>query len=158
MAAIWAVAAVVVLGAAACGTKNGADKTPEPLPSPSPVSARVVDAAVTADAAVAMPLDEAGARTLLARAFRDAGFRILHDIPVRGAGFELTLDGFDPRRKVGFEYIDPREAGAELDAAERQALSKSELRVLIVDSGDAHAISAAASGFLARHGRKKKPR
>jgi hypothetical protein len=107
-----------------------------------------------ADAAA--PMSEAGARILLSRAFRAAGYRILNDVPVRGAGYQVTLDGFDPKRKVGFEYVDPRERGADLDTAERAALARSELKVLIVDAAHGPAVEAMAKAFLRAHPRKKK--
>lgn len=95
-------------------------------------------------------LDEAAARRLLAMRFREAGLRIVEDVPVSGAGFELTADGFDPARGVGYEYVAAEEAGAELGAEERAALARDrQLRVLVIEAAGAGAIEEAASRFLA---------
>ena len=119
------------------------------------------------------PVTEAVARALLARRFRDAGWRIRSDVRVTSSGnsgdapdsvapdsdaaadpsaFELTVDGYDPEARIGFEYIDPSEAGADLSPTERTALaSNSTHRILIVDPADSDRVLELADRFLARH-------
>jgi hypothetical protein len=81
-------------------------------------------------------LTEAAARALLAERFRAAGFRVRYDVPVaRDGAFALTVDGYDPARRVGFEYVAEAEAGADLDPDERAALARDhEQRILIIDA------------------------
>lgn len=104
-------------------------------------------------------LTEAAARALLAERFRAAGLRVRYDVQVvRNGAFELTVDGYDPARRVGFEYVARDEAGADLDPAERSALARDrEQRILIIDevggtsgaeADQAAAIAALADRFL----------
>jgi hypothetical protein len=94
-------------------------------------------------------LTEATARALLAERFRAAGLRVRYDVQVvRDGAFALTVDGYDPARRVGFEYVAEGEAGADLDPGERTALARDrEQRILIIDAaGAAPASGAAAAG------------
>lgn len=95
-------------------------------------------------------LSEAAARALLAQRFRAAGFRVRYDVPVaREGAFALTVDGYDPVRRVGFEYVATAERDTDLDASERAALAHERSpRILIVDAADAASLDAAASRFL----------
>lgn len=90
-------------------------------------------------------LTEAAARALLAERFRAAGLRVRYDVPVaRDGAFALTVDGYDPVRRVGFEYVADAEAGADLDAGERAALARDrELRILIIDADGANGANGA---------------
>ncbi|WP_428261885.1 hypothetical protein [Haliangium sp.] len=96
------------------------------------------------------PLSEAAARALLAERFRRTGLRIRADVPIERAGaYRLTVDGYDPDRRVGFEYIAEVERGVELEPSERAALAAdASVRVLIVEATDAAGVEAAAERFL----------
>jgi hypothetical protein len=89
------------------------------------------------------------ARALLSARFRSAGLRVLHDVRVSEPGFDITLDGYDPERGVGFEYIAPAEQGTDIDADERRALSTSKRAILILDAAGEQRVSGAADAFLA---------
>jgi len=110
-------------------------------------------AAVPADTPDAGPaLDEAVARALLSRMFRAAGLRIRYDVPRAGKGYSLTVDGFDPVRAIGFEYIAAEERSTDLKPAEVAALAASGDAILVVAAtADAASIESRAAAFLARH-------
>ncbi|MCG8422727.1 MAG: hypothetical protein MJE77_32840 [Proteobacteria bacterium] len=100
------------------------------------------------------PASEAVARTILARRFRASGFRILHDVRVRSDGdraFDLTVDGYDPDARVGYEYIAPIEVGSDVGDGERRALHSDETyRILIVDPVPQARLIELADKFLHR--------
>ena len=89
------------------------------------------------------PLSEIEARTLLAALFREAGYRILHDVVVASEGGSLTLDGFDSIRRVGFEYIDRNEQSIRRNPAVDT--------VLVVGPGQSDVVSEKARVFLEKH-------
>ncbi len=98
----------------------------------------------------APPIGEAYARELLGARFRAAGLRILADRRVSGDGYEVTLDGWDPARRIGYEYVAAGEVDTDLDATERVAMAAdSTLHVLVVDATTAAGVAAAADQFLA---------
>jgi hypothetical protein len=145
-----AMTAGAVCLAVACGgpeARPAAPADPPPIPSDHPRPA----------AAPALPagpvLSEAEARAILAERFRAAGFRVRYDVPIaRPGAFELTVDGYDPERGIGFEYVAVDERGTDLDDSERAALARDrEHRILIVDATDAAGLDALVSAFLARH-------
>ncbi len=92
-------------------------------------------------------VSEVQARQELDSIFRAAGFRILNDEPVRVATIEITLDGYDPERLVGYEYIDPLEASLSLDANQRRVLTKN-AKILVLSACDIEELRARASAFL----------
>jgi hypothetical protein len=95
-------------------------------------------------------LTEAAARVLLAERFRAAGLRVRYDVQVaRDGAFALTVDGYDPARRVGFEYVAENETGGALDLDQRTALARDpEHRILLIDAtGDAE-IRAQTERFL----------
>lgn len=95
-------------------------------------------------------LDEASARRLLAARFRAAGLRVLEDVSLDTDGVSLVVDGFDPERRVGYEYVASEERDLELEAGERRRLSAQPgLRILVLDAADAGAVEQAADRFLA---------
>jgi hypothetical protein len=55
-------------------------------------------------------LGEAEGRAVLRELFTRAGFEIVEDYPFNEDGVEVSLDGFDPVRRVGYEFM-TREAG-----------------------------------------------
>jgi hypothetical protein len=50
---------------------------------------------------------EAEGRKVLKAAFTDAGYEIVEDYKFVEDGVEVTFDGFDPKRRVGYEYLTP---------------------------------------------------
>jgi hypothetical protein len=95
------------------------------------------------------PLDEGPARRLLAGRFRDAGLRIVEDVAL-AAPVAITLDGFDPERRVGFEYIATEEA-RDLAEVDRAVLARSaDPRVLVLPACGPSRCAAAAEAFLAQ--------
>lgn len=105
----------------------------------------VIDAG-PGDEATGVP--EAIARELLDRLFREAGLRIVNDVKWSRPGIELTLDGYDPERDVGYEYIAAAEAGAELDESERIAL-QTHPRIFVAAPAARDQLQSAAEAFLA---------
>lgn len=96
------------------------------------------------------PLDEAEARRLLAARFRAAGLRVVEDVPLEVDGAALVVDGFDPARRIGYEYLAADELGLELGPAEREALAASRaVRLLVHEPAAAGALERAAEAFLA---------
>ena len=96
------------------------------------------------------PVSEVDARDLLRREFRDAGLRVVSDVRLRGAGFDITVDGYDPEREVGFEYVAADEVDTDVAAGEREALAASDSRVLLVDASSADALALVTRAFLGR--------
>jgi len=112
--------------------------------------APVTPAAPTVDAGT--PLDEAVARAQLARLFRAAGLRVRYDVVRTGPGYSLTVDGLDPARGIGFEYVAVEERGTDLEPAEQRALAASGEAILVIEAtDDAAAIEARAADFLSRY-------
>jgi hypothetical protein len=135
--------ALPLLLAACGGTRtSGPDQHTEPRPAAQEASPAVVEPR-------GEPLDEASARRLLAARFRAAGLRIVADVPLDLGGVTLVADGFDPARKVGYEYVATDERGIELDAGERARLpALVEVRLLIHDAASADDLERAADRFL----------
>jgi len=144
----WALAFALT----ACG--RGSERTP-PTPALREAGAPAADDPEPAaqPPAPRPPLGEAAARALLAGALREAGLRILHDVRVQGPGYDITLDGWDPARRVGFEYIAPEEVDTDLAASEREALTAAtDLHVLILDAADHPTIESRLATFVASLG------
>ena len=139
-------AAIAVLSPGLDGC--GGDRALEPAAAGQPPDGQ--GAAAPAPTGREAGLDEASARFLLAHRFRAAGFRIVADVPLDEAGVALTVDGFDPERRVGYEYVAADERGVELDEAERARLARlGGATLLVLDAADAAAVSALADRFLA---------
>ena len=145
-------ALAVAIAAAACGGERAAEPRPDAprtgdaveVPASAPASAPA------ASAPAGGPLDEASARLLIAGLLRAAGLRVVADVPLGAGGVEVTLDGFDPARRIGYEYVAADERGADLDDAERPRIAgMAGTRVLVIDSGDAEAVTGAVERFLA---------
>jgi len=141
-------AAMTAIALAACGGERAAEPAPE---APREAVATGPDEPVPEEGIEPDgPLDEATARFLLAARFRAAGLRIREDFPLAEAGVEITLDGFDPARRVGYEYIAADERGADLEDGERARLaSLADARILVIDSCGEGAAASAAERFLA---------
>lgn len=120
--------------------------TPDtPLHTPR-VPPQVFDAGVTD--AEQDGVSEVEARLLLNQMFRDAGLRIVNDYPFRKTDIEVTLDGYDPERGIGFEYLAPSERGADLSQSEGLALANED--VFLVNGGSLEELERAAERFLSR--------
>jgi hypothetical protein len=122
---------------AACGRSHGDGATApaSPMEAGPPPAAEAAGVAAAAPAPPSPPMTEAAARALLAGALRERGLRILQDVRVQGAGYDVTLDGWDPARRIGFEYIAPEEVDTDVDDGERRALAADpSLQVLVLDA------------------------
>jgi hypothetical protein len=140
-------AVLALLTVAACGGERAGE------PGPAAPGAAVVAPAPAADASPGEQLDEASARQLIAARLRAAGLRVVEDVPLRAEGLDVTLDGFDPARRVGYEYVAADERGADLDDGERARLAGlADTRVLVVDSAGAEEVTAAVERFAASLG------
>jgi hypothetical protein len=137
LAHLLLVALVACGGARSAQVRKGAVLAAESAP----------DHAAAAPAASDAPLDEASARFLLASRFRAAGLRVVEDVSLQVGDVELVVDGFDPVRRVGFEYVAAEEREVELDSARRLADAPS-LRILVVDAASADEIERSADAFL----------
>jgi len=101
-------------------------------------------------------LTEREGTSLLAEEFRRAGLDVVEGCPVLVDGVEVSLDGLDPARRIGFEFV-TEEAGDRkaigpgvVDALERM-MARGELFVLLVDEWDvdgAGDLALAARRFL----------
>lgn len=106
--------------------------------------------AAATDAPAGEPLDEASARRLIAGRFRAAGLRIVEDVTIEVDGVMLVADGFDPARRVGYEYVAAEERGLELDSAERERLAGgAAVRILVTEAAAAAELERAIEAFLA---------
>lgn len=132
------------------------------LPGSSPAGARLEQPAADSEPGAAGQAGalsdtevatEAVARAVLAERFRAAGFRVRHDVAVaRPGSFEVTVDGYDPGARVGFEYVAAIERDTDLDAPERAALEQdAEHRILIIDAAPVSVIEDQAARFLGAH-------
>jgi hypothetical protein len=94
-------------------------------------------------------LDEASARFALARRFRAAGLRIREDVVLALPTGELTVDGYDPAARVGYEYVDAAELAAGPTLAVRAVLAVNGHRVLVIEATDAAGLERAVEPFVA---------
>jgi len=138
-------AVIAVTIACTGGTERSTERRPSTPVAPTAEVAR--DASVARVADHGPPLSETEARAMLSERFRRAGLRVRQDVRVRGESYDVTLDGYDPDRDIGFEYIAVSERGTDLDDAERAALASK--RILILDASSEQTVSAAADAFLA---------
>lgn len=94
---------------------------------------------------------------LLAEIFEAAGLRIQRDYDFREGGVHVSLDGFDPEARIGFEYItteagDREELGPAVLAELELRMRAEELVLFLVDEADipdSATLAAAARDFLA---------
>jgi hypothetical protein len=150
------IATASLIALAACASGRDGRHAPAAMEHAEPERARDAGAPAPGTPAPGTPADdashlsEAAGRALLAERFRAAGFRVRYDVPVaREGAFALTVDGYDPARRVGFEYVAAAERDTDLDAAERAALAHERpQRILIVDAADAGGLDAEATRFL----------
>ena len=113
-------------------------------------------------------MEETAACALLKARFEAAGYRIEENIDFDEDGVRFELDGFDPDKRVGYEYVSSDAGdGWDVDDSVIAALAarrdKGELFVLVIDERDAPdpgALGAKADAFLAtlpKEQPKKKP-
>jgi hypothetical protein len=101
-------------------------------------------------------MDERAACELLKRRFEAAGYQIHENVPFDEDGIAFELDGFDPARRVGYEYVseeagDSWDVGDEVVAELARRCQAGELFVLVVDQArapDAITLGAMADAFL----------
>lgn len=135
-----------------CACSGGAERPNERGPvSTTPKSepnALGEDAAPATASDNETPMSEIEARALLSERFRNAGFRVVHDVLVTKDGYQITADGYDPDRGVGFEYIAESERGTDVSAEERSALGGRGQPILILDAAGQQRVSKAVDSFL----------
>lgn len=93
---------------------------------------------------------------ILRRVFTQAGLAIQEAYALHGEGVPVHLDGFDPARRVGYEYItteggDRAEVTHEVVVALDEKMEKGELFVFLIDEADVKNVAAlqkAADRFL----------
>ncbi len=101
---------------------------------------------------------------LLKARFAAAGLDVVEHVRLSEDGIDVTLDGFDAARRIGYEYIttsagDRAEFTPAAVAALEAKMARGELYVLLLDEHalpDAELLTRAADGFLtelARRGR-----
>jgi hypothetical protein len=102
-------------------------------------------------------VDERAACALLKQRFEAAGFTIEDNRPFDEGGIRFEIDGFDPHRRVGYEYL-TEEAGDSWDvdeaviAALEERRKRGDLHILIIDEShapDPASLATAADAFLA---------
>lgn len=138
----------VLATATALSACSGAAPRPDPAPERAP-PADVTPRAAAPGRDAGPPLTEAEARAILFDAFRRAGYRIRHDVRVREDGLDVTLDGLDPERGVGYEYIAVEERGTDISDQERRLLREHYPRVLILDAAPEPELEERIRAFLA---------
>jgi hypothetical protein len=87
------------------------------------------------------------ARSLLNRLFRNAGLRIVNDRSFAKGSVQLTLDGYDPERGIGYEYIAKVERGTDLSRVEQAALHKDQ-QILVLSAAPLDEVEMRALDFL----------
>jgi len=102
-------------------------------------------------------MQESAACAVLKSRFEAAGFKIAENQMFDEDGIRFEVDGFDPDRRVGYEYV-TSEAGDGWDvddtviAALAERKQRGELFILVVEEADApdeHALVQRADAFLA---------
>lgn len=101
-------------------------------------------------------LSEREGTFLLAEEFRRAGLDVVEGCPVDVDGVEMNLDGLDPARRIGFEFVteeagDRKAVGPGVVAALEGKMERGELFVLLVDEWDVEGpddLALAARRFL----------
>ena len=99
-------------------------------------------------------LTEAEGRKVLREAFTAAGFHIVEDFAFDEEGVSVSLDGWDPVQRVGYEYVTKESHDRENFTDPKigklyQRMSKGELALLLID-GEGHP-DATILTYLARH-------
>ena len=93
---------------------------------------------------------------MLKRRFTAAGLAIQEHYDLREGAVTFHVDGFDPQRRIGYEYIttaagDREEITPELVAALEERMGRGELFILLVDEAESpgeETLIRAADHFL----------
>ena len=101
-------------------------------------------------------VDERAGRAVLKRVFEQAGIRILEEYPLMLGSYKLLLDGYDPERRIGYEYVTTaggdREALHEAVIGELDRLNETGLmHLFLVDEQfipDEETLAQTAADFL----------
>jgi hypothetical protein len=107
-------------------------------------------------------MDEREGCALLKARFAAAGLAVAEHVRFTEDGIDVTLDGWDAARRVGYEYIttadgDRDQFTPEVVAALEARMRKGELYLLLLDERelpDADLLDRAADGFLAEIARR----
>lgn len=102
------------------------------------------------------PLSETKACDLLARLFRARGYVVTRNIPFREYGVSFHIDGWDPKARVGFEFLTSEDEDHDdltLDEYKTlmEAQQRGELALFIVDEVEplsAAELTASVEEFL----------
>jgi len=83
-------------------------------------------------------MDERTGCDLLARVFREEGIEIARDVPFAEDGISVTLDGYDTKTRIGFEFItteagDRAEFTREVVSALEERMKKGAFYLFLVD-------------------------
>ncbi|MFZ4732178.1 MAG: hypothetical protein ACOYK7_06515, partial [Pirellulales bacterium] len=105
---------------------------------------------------MADPLSESRACTLLTRLFANRGYSIERNVPFRELGVAFDCDGWDPKARVGFEFLSSQhDDHDDLSLTEYQILmdeqQRGRLHLLILDEVETLTVAeltAAANEFL----------
>ncbi len=81
------------------------------------------------------------------RLFREAGLRIVNDRVFSKGIVSVTLDGLDPERGIGYEYIASIERGTDLSLREAADLD-AEPGILVLRSSSLDEVEERARAFL----------
>jgi hypothetical protein len=98
-------------------------------------------------------------RAVLKQVFVRAGLTVLEDFPLLLGNYQLLLDGYDPERRIGYEYITTangdREALHEAAVEELDRLNGCGLlKIFLIDEQfipDEATLREAAESFLQEH-------
>ncbi len=105
----------------------------------------------------AQRISESAAREILDRVFRRAGIAMQNDYPFRIERTMLSLDGYDPVAKVGYQFVAHADADVvtDFDTSAESALREldraGKVRLFIVHDGDVRdldELQAMASEFI----------
>lgn len=99
---------------------------------------------------------EAEGRAVLRRCFEARGLTVNEDHRLHDEGVAITLDGYDPSRRVGYEFItteagDRDEVTTEVTIELERRMTAGQIAVFLVDEHDVddeEALAAAAERFL----------
>jgi len=138
---------LLLASAAALGCSAAA---PAPQPAPKLPEAPPAPEARAPAPALGPTIDEAHARVVLNESFRNAGLRVLADVEVAVGGRAVTIDGFDPDKRIGFEYSASQELPVQA-GLEKACEAETSARILVVDATDEATLRARAAAFLQRY-------
>jgi hypothetical protein len=127
---------------ACAGPPERESRAPEP---PPPRPAAIIDAGMADPRPAA--ISEAHARRLVTDRLRRAGLRVLFDVEVELGGRKLTLDGYDPNRRIGFEYT----ATSERVSNGAPPTTGGEVRILWLEPGDETEVRRKTDAFVAEY-------